>query len=102
MFYAIYEFEVSEKNTQEFIKIWRQLTLEIKNNSGGLGSRLHKNLNKPNCWIAYAKWPNKQTWENRSLSVNPTQKELRKKMSTLYNSMTTVFQLEETENLLTN
>ena len=41
-----------------------RVTLDIRNNSGGLGSRLHKNVNNKYCWIGYAQWPNKQCWKD--------------------------------------
>lgn len=38
------------------------MTLEIRENRGGLGSRLHKA--EDGSFIAYAQWKDKETWEN--------------------------------------
>ncbi len=40
------------------------MTIEIRDNCGGLGSRLHKADN--GSFIAYAQWKNKAMWENAS------------------------------------
>lgn len=37
------------------------MTLEIRENCGGLGSRLHKA--EDGTFIAYAQWKDKETWE---------------------------------------
>jgi len=36
-------------------------TEEIRNEMGGLGSRLHRS--DDGSWIAYAQWPSRATWE---------------------------------------
>lgn len=69
MFSVVYEFAVLERNEGEFKKVWHELTLLIKETRGSLGSRLHKDTMRNNVWIAYAQWPNKETWGNASPSV---------------------------------
>lgn len=100
MFYVIYEFTVDAAAQGEFEKLWHDLTIEIRNNSGGLGSRLHKALNKPNCWVAYAQWPNKEIWENAAPLKVTSQASLRKRMREVCNDIKVVYQLEMTDDLL--
>ena len=76
MFYVIYEFHLELSNVNQFKKVWHQLTLDIREGSSGLGSRLHKVLNKPNCWLAYAKWQTKEDWINYAPLNIPEQAEL--------------------------
>lgn len=100
MYYVIYEFEVNSHNQTEFTKIWHQLTIEIKKTNGGLGSRLHKDINRPNSLIAYAQWPDKETWENKGAISTPEQNILREKMLALCNGVSVVNQLEMVDDLL--
>ena len=93
MFYVIYEFTVDAAAQNEFEKLWHDLTLEIRSNSGGLGSRLHKALNKPNCWVAYAQWPDKQTWENAAPLNVTSSTSLRNRMRELCSDIKVVYQL---------
>jgi len=45
-----------------FTEGWSRLTEAIRETRGGMGSRLHKSDN--GWWIAYAQWPDRQTWES--------------------------------------
>ena len=100
MFYVIYEFTMDAAAQSEFEKLWHDLTIEIRSNSGGLGSRLHKVLNKPNCWVAYAQWPDKKTWENSAPLNVVYQASLTKRMRELCSDIKVVYQLESTDDLL--
>jgi quinol monooxygenase YgiN len=100
MFYVIYEFTVDAAVSSEFEKLWHDLTIEIRNNSGGLGSRLHKALNKPNSWVAYAQWPDKKTWENAAPLNVTSQASVRKRMREVCSDIEVVYQLEMTDDLL--
>ena len=64
MFSVIYKFEIKPDRKDCFEKSWKDLTHLIYDYAGSLGSRLHK---KDECnYIAYAQWPNKETWKNSS------------------------------------
>ncbi|PCH69980.1 MAG: antibiotic biosynthesis monooxygenase [Bacteroidetes bacterium] len=62
MFIALYSFKVKPDCENKFVESWTQLTNLIYQYEGSLGSRLHKV--EGNCFIAYAQWPDKLTWEN--------------------------------------
>ncbi|MCF6442929.1 antibiotic biosynthesis monooxygenase [Pseudoalteromonas luteoviolacea] len=64
MFVVMFEFVVQEGFEEQFIKAWPSVTQGIYLFKGSLGSRLHKNVNGE--YIAYAQWPDKQTWEASS------------------------------------
>lgn len=61
MFFVIYKWEIKPGMETAFIEAWGERTEEIKNEAGGLGSRLHKS--EDNCYIAYAKWPSREIWK---------------------------------------
>ena len=64
MFSVIYKFEIKPDRKDSFEKSWKDLTHLIYDYAGSLGSRLHK---EDECnYIAYAQWPNKETWEKSS------------------------------------
>ena len=64
MFIVMFEFVVKEGFEEQFLKSWPSVTQGIYLFKGSLGSRLHKNINGE--YIAYAQWPNKETWEASS------------------------------------
>ena len=47
---------------ESFIEGWSRLTEAIRETRGGMGSRLHKS--DDGWWVAYAQWPDRQTWES--------------------------------------
>jgi len=61
MFTVIYSFNVNPERVDLFINAWKEYTTIIYENAGSLGSRLHKQSEFT--YIAYAQWPDKQTWE---------------------------------------
>lgn len=71
MFAVIYKFEVKPDKTKEFIQGWEGLTKIIRKHCGGLGSRLHQS-DIPNEYIAYAQWPDEETWKNPSKNNLPS------------------------------
>lgn len=66
-FCVIYTFKVRSGMEESFIAGWSRLTEAIRETRGGMGSRLHKSEN--GWWVAYAQWPDRQTWE-ASQTVN--------------------------------
>ncbi|WP_431196994.1 antibiotic biosynthesis monooxygenase [Pseudomonas hunanensis] len=59
MFCIVYRWEVSAEFEREFIDLWGRLTKIIRDEHGGLGSRLHRS---GEIWFAYAQWPSKSDW----------------------------------------
>jgi len=60
-FCVIYQFKVRPGMEREFKEGWRKATEAIRDKRGGLGSRLH--LTPDGIWLAYAQWPDRETWE---------------------------------------
>jgi hypothetical protein len=100
MFCVVYEFEVPQQNEHLFTKVWHQLTEIIKETRGGLGSRLHKDTKRDNVWIAYAQWPNKETWNNNPSSINPDHNILGARIKDLCVSIQTIYELNMIDDLL--
>jgi quinol monooxygenase YgiN len=64
MFIAVYRWEVKEGQEDRFREGWRRLTEEIYSRRGSHGSRLHHA--EDGTWVAYAQWPDRQSWEASS------------------------------------
>jgi quinol monooxygenase YgiN len=60
-FIAIYRWRLRPGKEQQFIDAWLVVTLAIKAERGGLGSKLH--LDENGIYVAYAQWPNRETWQ---------------------------------------
>ena len=98
MFSVIYKFEIKPDRKDSFEKSWKDLTHLIYDYAGSLGSRLHK---KDECnYIAYAQWPNKETWENSSNKLPEKSNEISKLMKESCISIETLYELELTKDLL--
>ena len=61
-FCVIYTFKVRPGMEDSFMEGWSRVTEAIRETRGGMGSRLHKSDN--GWWVAYAQWPDRQTWES--------------------------------------
>jgi heme-degrading monooxygenase HmoA len=98
MFTVIYKFQVKESLTQQFEENWTELTKLIYQHQGSLGSRLHKSdeLN----YIAYAQWPDRETWESEWNDMPEHSKEISRKMKEACETRETIFELEVVEDLL--
>ena len=98
MFSVIYKFEVKQDRKNSFEKSWKDLTHLIYDYAGSLGSRLHK---KDECnYIAYAQWPNKETWDNSSNKLPEKSNAISKLMKESCNSIEILYELELIEDLL--
>ena len=60
-FCAIYRFRLRVGSEGAFIQGWSRMTEAIREHRGGLGSRLH--IDDDGWYIAYAQWPDRETWE---------------------------------------
>lgn len=60
-FAVIYRWRLDEARLADFIEAWAEMTLHIRANWGGMGSRLHRNP-ADDTWWAYAQWPSRAQW----------------------------------------
>ena len=98
MFTVIYKFKLKENKIQQFEENWSELTKLIYKHQGSLGSRLHKS---DRCnYIAYAQWPDKETWESEWNNMPEHSKEISRKMKEACEERETLFELEVVEDLL--
>lgn len=61
MFTVIYEFVIKKGFDIEFREAWIDHTEYVFADCGSLGSRLHT-TNVDRTYVAYAQWPNRETW----------------------------------------
>jgi hypothetical protein len=78
MFAVIYKFIIKENTESQFVDSWINLTQLIRIHEGGLGSRLHRV--KKNTFIAYAQWPNEETWKSSGNKLPPSGIDIKLKM----------------------
>ena len=57
----IYTFDVKQGSEDDFVESWLAPTELFKEHAGNGGSRLHKAATGN--YVAYAQWPDRQTWE---------------------------------------
>ncbi|MBD9480783.1 antibiotic biosynthesis monooxygenase family protein [Pseudoxanthomonas sp. PXM02] len=57
-FCVIYRARVHPEKEAKYVAAWSRLTSRIRDERGGLGSRLHKG--DDGLWYAYAQWPSEQ------------------------------------------
>jgi heme-degrading monooxygenase HmoA len=98
MFVVIYQFDVVENKDDDFIKAWKHFTELIYQYEGSLGSRLHKK--EDGTYIAYAQWPNKETWSNSGNKLSDKAKEEGKLMREYCLNFQVLFELECIKDLL--
>lgn len=98
MFAILYSFQVKPGQEPQFETAWETLTRLFLEHANSLGSRLHKPLN--GTYIAYAQWPDRQTWE-RSGERLPTEAEaVRQAMGQACHKISILEQLEVARDLL--
>ncbi|MDA0667179.1 MAG: antibiotic biosynthesis monooxygenase [Planctomycetota bacterium] len=59
-FAVLYRWRLKPGKEDAFVEAWAKMTELIKQECGGLGSRLHKA--EDGTWAAYAQWPNRAAW----------------------------------------
>jgi len=62
MFAVIYRFKLQPHQELCYKKHWKIVASYFKENRGAIGSCLHKGHD--NLWVAYSRWPNKETRDN--------------------------------------
>jgi uncharacterized protein YjaG (DUF416 family) len=100
MFCVMYEFEVMAEYENEFRNIWRQITLDVKENSISQGSRLHQDIDNPNRYLAYAQWPTQSAWEEFAPLNADIHAELTDRMREICSNISILYKLEVVDNLL--
>ena len=92
MFIVIYTFDVRPGMETIFEQSWAALTELIYRYENSLGSRLHKS--KQGKYLAYAQWPDKQTWKKAGDQLPSEAKEIKREMRNACYSIETVYKLK--------
>ena len=98
MFIVIYSFKIIPEQKEIFLNNWRKLTKLIYKHENSLGSRIHKQ--DENIYIAYAQWPNSETFENSGKNLPEESIEIRNKMREACLEIKILNKLEVIEDLL--
>ena len=98
MYIVLYSFVIKPKKEENFLIAWKALTALIIKHEGGLGSRLH--LEKPLNYIAYAQWPDKETFTNAGHKLPKAANKWRNIMRECCETVKTLNKLEVVEDLL--
>jgi len=91
-FAVIYSFKVKPGREKDFLNGWKGLTDLIYANEGSFGSRLH--LNEDGDYIAYALWPDKETWDNSGDKLPEEADVFSKLMKESCSEISTVYKME--------
>jgi heme-degrading monooxygenase HmoA len=81
MLAVIYKSSVYPEREKEFQQVWRKVANYFVTHCGALGSHLHKTENGE--WIAYSRWPNKETRDTFWIAETGLSKEIRTAIQTL-------------------
>jgi heme-degrading monooxygenase HmoA len=98
MFIAIYTFNVLPGREADFRKGWRKMTELIYEHENSLGSRLHHAGG--DLYVAYAQWPDRQTWEQAGGHLPASADDARKLMRESCSEISTSHELEMLDDLL--
>lgn len=98
MFSVIYYFETQPGQSANFEAAWEELTRLIYIYEGSLGSRLHRTAE--NQYLAYAQWPDRETWAGSGNKLPDSADELRARMRNSCTRIETLHELELVRDLL--
>lgn len=98
MFSVIYSFDVKPDCVVPFITAWKKMTVLLYTREGSLGSRLHKVSETK--YIAYAQWPDRETWQKEKPNLPKSANEYQRIMSESCKSIKTEYAMEMVEDLL--
>ena len=98
MFIAIYYFKAKEGQEEALLESWAELTKLIYEHRGSLGSRMHSKGNRE--YIAYAQWPDRETWSPENPSPIPGADKWRDMMKASCEEINTQHELEVEIDLL--
>jgi len=96
MYVVIYYFKAKKDKEAEFLELWKAMTLAIRENCKGLGSRLHKESDLE--YIAYAQWPDQNTFDQAKLPKEFD--ELTSQFKAVTSSVKVLYKLEAVDDLL--
>ena len=97
-FTVIYSFKTLVGRENDFMHAWTELTKLIYRFEGSYGSRLHKIDEQ--FFIAYAQWPDKETWKQAGDKLPETANEFRKLMRESCSEIKTEYEMIEVQDLL--
>ncbi len=92
MFAVLYSFTIIPGKEDQFLKTWHELTRLIYQYEQSFGSRLHKEVDQR--YIAYAQWPDKQTWKNAGSKLPPEADPYRSQMRDSCLEIKTLYELD--------
>ncbi len=90
-FSIIYSFKIFEGKEEEFIRCWIELTQLIYEFEGSYGSKLHKV--DAHLFIAYAQWPDRETFEQSGARMPEIAQKYRKEMRECCEEIKSEFEL---------
>ncbi len=70
VFAVVYRWKLNPGSEESFARGWAAITDEFIAEHGGLGSCLHRG--EDGLWLAYARWPDRATWERDKDVINQT------------------------------
>lgn len=94
----IYKFNVIEGHENDFEIAWKKLTKAFMAYSSGLGSRLHKD--SEGNYIAYAHWPDRETWKKAGSKFPKNTEKFIKAMKNNSESTEILYQMDVMNDLL--
>ena len=95
-FCVLYRFRLQAGLEVAFREGWRRLTEAIRDERGGLGSRLHRG--DDGLWYAYAQWPDRESWE-RAQAMGSADAEASRLMASAIEESLPPIPLEPTDDL---
>ncbi len=98
MFCVVYQFTALPAKEQEFRQAWAELTKIIYEHAGSLGSRLHRDSSGN--FIAYAQWPDRESWETASGKLPESAKLVSQRMRENCEEISTIYELDMMDDLL--
>jgi hypothetical protein len=98
MFSIIYSFNIKPDCEEEFITAWKKMTILLYTRENSLGSRLHR-VDKTK-FVAYAQWPDKETWAKEKVNLPKSALEYQRIMSETCTEIKTEYAMEVVEDLL--
>lgn len=98
MHVVLYRFEVKSGLEDQFLQAWNDLTQLIYTHENSRGSRLHKERGQT--YIAYAAWPDKNTFKNAGDNLPESAEVVRKAMRKSCSAIEVLHELEVVSDLL--
>ena len=98
MFAVIYSFKISPSKEKQFLKAWHELSRLIFQHEQSFGSRLHKEGDHR--YIAYAQWPDKNTWKNAGSKLPRSADPFRSQMRDCCLEIKTLYEMETVDDQL--